>query len=82
MPAVMLLLSLVLGTVPLAGIVWIIISGSIINVDGLFMSLILLTVSGIFFLNAFLELRDRGLLPFLRKEKSASPKETPASKTS
>jgi len=82
LPAVMLLLSLVLGTVPLAGIVWIIISGSIINVDGLFMSLILLTVSGIFFLNAFLELRDRGILPFLGKEKSASRKETPVSKTS
>lgn len=80
MPVVMLLLSLVLGVVPLAGIAWIIVSGSIMNVDGLFLSLILLTVSGIFFLNASLELRDRGLLPFLRKDKTASPKERPASK--
>ncbi len=72
MPAVMLLLSLLLGAIPLAGIAWIIVSGSILNVDGLFMSLILLTLSGIFFLNAAWELRDRGLLPFLRKEKAAA----------
>ena len=79
MPAVMLLLSLVLGILPLAGIAWIIATGSIMNVDGLFMSLILLTLSGIFFLNVFFELRDRGLLPFLRKEKASSVKE-PATK--
>ena len=78
MAALMLLLSLVLGVVPLAGIVLIIATGSILNVDGLFMSLILLTLSGIFFLNAFLELRDRGLLPFLRKRKVSSDREQPA----
>ena len=77
MPVVMLLLSLVLGIIPLVGIAWIIVNGTILNVDGLFMSLILLTVSGIFFLNATWELRDRGLLPFLRKEKGAG-KEPPA----
>jgi hypothetical protein len=33
----------------------------------MFMSLILLTVSGIFFLNAFWELRDRGFLTFRKK---------------
>jgi uncharacterized membrane protein len=68
----MLLLSLVLGIIPLAGIAWIIVSGSALNVDGLFLSLILLTLSGIFFLNAAWELRDRGLLPFLRKERAAT----------
>jgi hypothetical protein len=41
------------------------------------MSLILLTLSGIFFLNVFLELRDQGLLG---KHKTAPPKAT-ASKT-
>jgi uncharacterized membrane protein len=76
----MLLLSLVLAIIPLMGIVWIVVSGTMLNVDGLFMSLILLTLSGIFFLNAAWELRDRGLLPFLRKEKSATGKEPAAPK--
>jgi hypothetical protein len=80
LPAVMLLLSLVLGIIPVCGIAWIILNGSIMNVDGLFMSLILLTISGIFFLNAFLELHGRGLLPFFRKQKTASLKEPPTSK--
>jgi hypothetical protein len=80
LPVVMLLLSLVLGIIPLLGIVWIVVSGTMLNVDGLFMTLILLTLSGIFFLNAGWELRDRGLLPFLRKEKSATGKEPPAPK--
>ena len=55
----MLLLSLLLGLLSLAGIVWIVIVGSLLSVDGLFMSLILLTLSGILFLNAFLEVRGR-----------------------
>jgi uncharacterized membrane protein len=53
------LLSLILGLLSLAGIAWIIIVGSILSVDGLFMSLILLTLAGVFFLNVLLELRDR-----------------------
>ncbi len=69
----MLLISLLLGLLSLAGIAWIIIVGSLLSVDGLFMSLILLTLAGIFLLNAVLELRDRG-------KKSASPKAA-ASKT-
>ena len=63
----LLLLSIVLGIVPLAGIAWILFVGSITTVDSMFMSLILLTLSGIFFLNAFWELRDRGFLPFRKK---------------
>jgi uncharacterized membrane protein len=63
----MLLLSLVLGIVPLAGIAWILLAGSITTVDGMFMSLILLSLSGIFFLNVFWELRDRGFLAFRKK---------------
>ena len=63
-----LVLSLVLGLVPLVGVVWIFVSGMIIlsppsaTVDGLFMTLILLTLSACFFLNAFWEMRDRGML--------------------
>ncbi len=74
----MLLISLLLGLLSLAGIAWIIIVGSLLSVDGLFMSLILLTLSGIFLLNAFLELRDRGSAG---KDKSAPPKGPSTSKT-
>jgi hypothetical protein len=55
----MLVLSVVLGVVPLMGAAWIVLKASVTTVDGLFMSLILLTLSGILFLNAFLELRGR-----------------------
>jgi hypothetical protein len=55
----MLVLSVVLGIVPLLGVVWIVLRGNIGTVDGLFMSLILLPLSGILFLNAFLDLRGR-----------------------
>jgi hypothetical protein len=75
-----LLISILLGGIPLAGIGWIIMTRAITTVDGLFMSLILLTLSGIFFLNAFLELRDRGALAFLQKKKAGPPKEPPVSK--
>jgi hypothetical protein len=54
------LLSVLLGIIPLLGIVWIWMSRTITTVDGLFMSLILLALSGIFFLNAVMEFR-RGL---------------------
>jgi glucan phosphoethanolaminetransferase (alkaline phosphatase superfamily) len=53
----MMLLSLVLGVVPLLGIAWTVVNGTETTVDGLFLSLILLALAGIFFLNAFLEWR-------------------------
>lgn len=56
---VVLLISLVLGLLPLAGVVWIVLSGWMRTVDGLFLGLILLAISGIFFLNVLLELRQR-----------------------
>jgi hypothetical protein len=62
----MLVLSVVLGIVPLVGVAWIVLKASITTVDGLFMSLILLTLSGILFLNAYLEVRGR-------LKKSAAP---------
>jgi hypothetical protein len=71
---VTLLISILLGIVPLAGIAWILIAGAITTVDGMFMSLILLTLSGVFFLNAFLELRDRGFLAVLKKKKAGASK--------
>jgi hypothetical protein len=41
----MLILSLVLGVLPLVGVAWTLSNGMITTVDGLFMSLILLTLS-------------------------------------
>ena len=74
---VMLVLSILLALIPLAGIAWIIITRSLTSVDGLFMSLILLTLSGVFLLNVLFEMHARGWLP---KSKPVS-KEPPAAKT-
>ena len=84
MRPMILVLSLVLGLVPLVGVVWIFVSGMIVlspfsvSMDGLFMTLILLTLSGCFLLNAFWEMRDRGMLG----KKEAAPAKTPAAKAS
>jgi hypothetical protein len=59
MQTMMLLLSLILGIVPLMGVAWIVLKASVTTVDGLFMSLILLTLSGILFLNVYLEVRGK-----------------------
>jgi hypothetical protein len=77
----MLVISILMGIIPLLGIAWTIVTGTVTTVDGLFMSLILLTLSAVFFLNAFWELRDRGALAFLDRKKAAvaaAPKATPA----
>ena len=84
MRLMILVLALVLGLLPLAGVAWIFASGMITlspfscTVDGLFMTLILLTLSGCFFLSAFWEARDQGLLG----KKAAPPAKTPAAKAS
>jgi len=82
-----LVLSLVLGLLSLAGIGWIFATGMITlsplaaTVDGLFMSLILLALSACFLSNAYWEARDQGMLSFLHK-KDAAPAKTPAAKAS
>ncbi len=82
MRSTILILSLVLGVVPLAGVAWILMSGMITfsppsaTVDGLFMTLILLTLSLCFLLNAYWEMRDRGMIG----KKDAAPVKTPAVK--
>jgi hypothetical protein len=55
----MLVVSFLLALIPLLGIVWIVVYGSVTTVDGLFMSLILLAMSGILGLNVLLELWKR-----------------------
>lgn len=78
MRTVMLLTSIVMGALPLAGVVKILRDGEVklagATMDGLFLSLILLTMSGVFFLNAILEMRDAGWLKFLKREKNQAPK--------
>ncbi len=54
------LLSILLGIIPLLGVAWIWMSHTLTTVDGLFMSLILLALAGIFFFNAVMEI-CRGL---------------------
>jgi len=79
-----LVLSLVLGIVPLVGVAWIFLSGMITlspfsaTVDGLFMTLILLVLSACFLLNAFWEARDQGLVG----KKSVPAGKAPAAKAS
>ncbi len=72
----LLLISVVMGALPLAGLVKILLDGEIrllgATMDGLFLSLILLAISGIFFLNAFWEMRDAGWLNFRKREKSGA----------
>ncbi|HZC24054.1 MAG TPA: hypothetical protein VE866_11995 [Candidatus Binatia bacterium] len=85
MRSLILVLSLVLGIVPLIGVVWIFVSGMITlsplscTVDGLFTTLILLTLSACFLLNAFWEARDRG---WVGKKKTTPPAKAPAAKAS
>lgn len=91
MRLMILVLSLVLGIVPLLGVAWIFVSGMITlsppsaTVDGLFMTLILLALSGCFLLNVYWEMRDQGMLNFLHKKQAApapaaAPAKSPAAK--
>ena len=84
MRPIILVLSLLLGVLSLAGVIWIFLGGMIvlspfsITTDGLFMTLILLTLALCFLLNAFWEMRDHGIIG---KKKAAATK-APAAKTS
>ena len=55
----MLVISLVLSLLPLLGVVYVLVYGSITTVDGLFLALMLLGISGILLLSAFLEFKNR-----------------------
>ncbi len=75
-----LAISLVLGVLPLLGVVWTLMNGMITTVDGLFMSLILLSLSAVFMLNAYWEMRDLGMLG--KKKVAAAAAKPPAAKAS
>jgi hypothetical protein len=55
----MLFISVLLALIPLLGIAWIVLYGSITTVDGLFMALILAAMSGIVGLNVLIELKKK-----------------------
>ena len=78
MRSMILVLSLVLGILPLLGVAWTLANGMITTVDGMFMILILLTLAAVFLLNAYWEMRDSSLLgkktPTAAPAKSAAPK--------
>jgi hypothetical protein len=84
--SMMLVLSLTLGIIPLLGVVWIFMSGMITlvppsaTVDGLFMSLILLVLSLTFLLNAYWEMRDKGMIG--NKKATVPAGKPPAAKAS
>jgi predicted RND superfamily exporter protein len=75
----MLALSLAFGILPLLGIALTLMNGMITTVDGMFMILILLTLSGVFMLNAYWEMRDSGMI---KKKVTASVAKPPAPKAS
>jgi uncharacterized membrane protein len=76
--SMMLGLSLVLGVLPLIGIALTLMDGIITTVDGLFMTLILLALSGVFLLNAYWEMCDCGMIQ--KKKAAASPSKATAAK--
>ena len=80
MLSMMLVLSLVLGILPLLGVVWTLVDVKVTTVDGLFMSLILLTLSAVFMLNAYWEMRDSGMIG--KKKAVVTAPKTPPTKAS
>jgi hypothetical protein len=68
----LLIVSIILTLLPLLGIAWFLVSGNLTTVDGLFMSLILLTISGVFAMNALWELqRQRRRSAFMKQARAA-----------
>jgi hypothetical protein len=69
----LLIVSAILAVLPLLGIVWVLLNRSITTIDGLFLSLILLSVSGIFGLNAMWEFqRQRRRAAWFKQHPEAS----------
>jgi len=69
-----IVIAVLLGMIPLAGVAWILRQRELLTVDGLFFCLILLTMAGIFFLSAAWDAYEAGWLDFLKRHKPAVPK--------
>jgi hypothetical protein len=74
----LLLVAVLLALLPLLGIALIVVNGFLFTVDGLFMTLILLSMSAAFFFNVALELRRRGLVPGLTKPAAPATAASPS----
>jgi hypothetical protein len=73
---VILLVSLVLGLISLAGIVCFVVTGTLTSVDGLFGCLILLSLAAVFFLDVFWQLRDKRLSHSSSKDSAPKSEES------
>lgn len=69
-----IVLAVVLGIIPLAGVAWILRQRELLTVDGLFFVLILLTMSGVFLLSAAWDAYELGWLDFLKRRKPPAEK--------
>jgi len=64
-------LSSLLAVLPLLGVAYVVLSGSLFTVDGLFMILMFLGISSVFGINALLEARGAGLIPGMKPAPAA-----------
>jgi hypothetical protein len=69
-----IVLAVILGMLPIAGVAWILREHELLTVDGLFFCLILLTMAGIFFLSAAWDAYELGWLRFLKRHKPDAEK--------
>lgn len=69
-----IVIAVVLGMIPLAGVAWVLRERELLTVDGLFLCGILLTLAGIFFLSAAWDAWELGWLDFLKRRKPAAQK--------
>jgi len=69
-----IVVAVLLGMIPLAGVAWVLRTRELLTVDGLFLVLILLTMAGIFFLSAAWDAYELGWLRFLKRSKPAAEK--------
>jgi len=69
-----IVVAVLLGMIPLAGVAWVLRTRELLTVDGLFLVLILLTMAGIFFLSAAWDAYELGWLNFLKRGKPAAEK--------
>ena len=69
-----IVIAVLLGMIPLAGVVWVLRERELLTVDGLFLCLILLTLAGIFFLSAAWDAYELGWLGFLKRRRPTAEK--------
>jgi hypothetical protein len=70
-----IVIAVLMGMIPLAGVAWVLRTRELLTVDGLFFCGILLAISGLFFLSAAWDAYELGWLDFLKwRRRSAAEK--------